>query len=124
MATPIEPDLFWKIVEWLGWAIGAVCTAVLGFFYRRYVKDRNRLYEHQRELAEFKLWKAEVDRVRKFTDDGRLAFQRLDQLERQHKELFDNQKKLSEQYDQMNRVLIEVATNVRWLCKDAREKHC
>lgn len=75
MALP-EHDTFWRIAEWIGWAVGAVASAILGWVWRRYAKDRGTLCELKRKMAE-------VDRIRALTNDGRLALERIDDMEQE-----------------------------------------
>lgn len=116
MATGPEHPLIWKLIEWSGYLVGTLASAVAGIMYKRYRNDRKLLLELGRKMRE-------IDGIRVFTDDGRKAFSlidkiegELDQVEGEIKQIKRNQVETKRRQEEIMTSIARIETNIEWLC--------
>ena len=120
MAGPVEHDIIWRIVEWAGWIVGAIASAVVGWVYRRYRNDRKLLHRLSHDMHG----------MREVIDEGIEVVSRLDLIEESQRamesevkhiegdigKLRSNQHSVKRRQEQILERLAGMETDIKWLC--------
>ena len=97
-----EPtDTFWHIVEYLGWIIGAIASAVIGFGWKEYMRDRSRLIALETKQSS--------------------ADERADTMASAIEDAIERQNHMEHELGDQRVTLAEVRNDVRWI-RDVMER--
>lgn len=109
-------DILWRIVEYGGWLVGAALSAMGGWLWRTYRKDRILLHRLRRDMDE-------INEIRDAMEDGDVPLGQIADLESQMQILTDTVRGIDSKVEKMETNYHSVAmsqarmeTKVDWLC--------
>lgn len=117
----VENETLWRVIEYSGAVVCAVCSTMAGWVWKEYRKDKQ-------VLAELKDRSKELDAIPKLMTLGTNAKHRLDiaevhisNMQDGLHELTETTKDLQEITSSIDRKLAAISTDVRWLCENNRD---